>query len=89
MFRVHVYIDGKVQGVFFRNWTRQQAQGLGLTGWIRNLADGRVELVAEGDKKSVNQLTQLIGSGPPVAKVTHADVIWEEASGEFKDFAIK
>ena len=49
--RAHVYIQGRVQGVFYRDWTRKLAQSLGLTGWVRNLEDGRVEAIFEGERK--------------------------------------
>lgn len=87
--RAHVYIEGRVQGVFYRDWTRRQAQKLGLTGWIRNLEDGRVETVFEGPKKMAEEMVKMCKKGPSRANVTHTDVIWEEARGEFRDFVVK
>lgn len=88
MIRAHVFIEGRVQGVFYRDWTLRKAQGKQLTGWVRNLEDGRVEVVAEGKKNQVNQLIELIKNGPRLAKVKHIDVSWEKTTGEFESFEI-
>ena len=88
MVRAHVYIEGRVQGVFYRDWARKNASKMGLTGWVRNLEDGRVELVAEGKKIKLTELIELIKKGPRLAKVEHVDIIWEEATGEFHNFEI-
>lgn len=92
--RAHIFISGRVQGVFYRAWTLRQAQGLGLSGWVRNLPaqadlnDGRVEIVAEGEKNKLIKLIELIKKGPPLASVGNVDVSWEKATGEFKNFQI-
>lgn len=86
--RAHVYIQGRVQGVFYRSWTRDTAVELGLTGWVRNLADGRVEAVFEGPKEDVKMVIKKSKQGSMAANVDHIDVIWEEATGEFKGFEI-
>ncbi|MBI2066089.1 acylphosphatase [Candidatus Woesebacteria bacterium] len=86
--RAHVYIEGRVQGVFFRDWTVRAAQGLRLTGWVRNLADGRVEAVFEGPKKLLEKMIGKCQEGPPVANVFHIDVIWEKGTGEFSEFEV-
>ncbi len=86
--RAHVFIEGRVQGVFYRDWTLRQAQGLRLTGWVRNLADGRVEAVFEGPKEKIEKMIQKCRSGPMLAGVKHMDVSWEKATGEFEDFEI-
>jgi len=86
--RAHVYIQGRVQGVFYRDWTKRLANSLDLTGWVRNLTDGRVEAVFEGEKKMVKKMAGECKAGPKIASVSHVDVIWEKATGEFKDFAI-
>lgn len=86
--RAHVYIQGRVQGVFYRDWTKKLALSLGLTGWVRNLDDGRVEAVFEGEKEKVSKMTQRCKEGPKAAGVSHIDVVWEEGTGEFSDFAI-
>lgn len=86
--RAHVFIEGRVQGVFYRDWTRRLAQGLRLTGWVRNLEDGRVEAVFEGSKKNAEEMIKKCKVGPRLAGVKHIDVSWEKATGEFKDFEI-
>ncbi len=72
--RAHVYIEGYVQGVFFRDTTRRRALSLGVTGWVRNLIDGRVEAVFEGEESAVRRMVQFAHEGPPGAVVTHVDV---------------
>ena len=86
--RAHVYISGWVQGVFFRSNTRRVAKGLGLTGWVRNLPDGRVEAVFEGDEEAVNEAIEWCRRGPPGAEVEGVDVAWEPYSGGYDDFDI-
>ncbi len=88
MVRAHVFINGRVQGVFFRAWIRDNAQNLGLAGWAKNLEDGRVEVVIEGDRDRVRELVRLMRGGPRLAKVEHIDVSWEEGTGEFDNFTI-
>lgn len=87
--RAHVFISGRVQGVFYRDWTRKTAISLGLTGWVRNLSDGRVEAIFEGQKKKIEEMIKKCKEGSKVASVEHMDVNWEEASGEFDGFEIK
>jgi len=89
MVRAHVYVSGRVQGVFFRDHTRRWADSLGVKGWVRNLPDGRVEAVLEGPKNEVEALLQRMEEGPPYAKVTKMDVDWEKYQGEFADFRIR
>lgn len=67
--RVHVYISGRVQGVFFRAWVSEHAHKLGLSGWVRNRLDGRVEAVFEGPPNIVEQMVQMCHEGPPHARV--------------------
>lgn len=86
--RAHVFIEGEVQGIGYRYWTLRQAQGLQLTGWARNLADGRVEAVFEGPKSEVEEIIKKCHKGPMLAGAKHIDVIWEDATGEFKNFEI-
>jgi acylphosphatase len=88
MKRAHVFVSGLVQGVFFRASTRDKARELGLSGWVRNLHDGRVEAVFEGDDKAVGQMLQWCTHGPESAEVQSLDTDWEEPSGEFKGFNI-
>ena len=87
--RVHVLLDGRVQGVFFRGRTEQWAAALGLTGWIRNRSDGRVEVVAEGDRAALESLVGLLRQGPSFARVDSADVRWMDYTGEFDSFRIR
>jgi acylphosphatase len=86
--RAHVFVCGRVQGVFFRDHTRRWASSLNLTGWVRNLADGRVEVLAEGDKKSLEDLVAKLRQGPPAADVQRAEVTWGDFRGEFDSFRI-
>jgi len=79
----HVRVTGLVQGVFFRAWTGEQAQQLGVSGWVRNAPDGSVEAHVEGEKWSVQQLVDLLHRGPPSAQV--AKVTVEEAEPEGAD----
>ena len=87
--RVHVYISGRVQGVFFRAYTKEEAERLGLKGWVRNLPDGRVEAVFEGDEEAVEAMIKWCYSGSPQAKVAGVEVLEEPYKGEFKDFRIR
>ncbi len=86
--RVHVFVSGRVQGVFFRDHTRRWAVSLGLKGWVRNLGDGRVEVVAEGEKENIEGLVANLKEGPPYAQVENVDIVWEEFRNEFSDFRI-
>ena len=88
MKRVHAWISGRVQGVCFRYYTREQAGRLGCVGWVRNLADGRVELVAEGDDCSVDALIEWCGHGPSMAHVEEIVVKEEPVTGEYHRFAV-
>jgi acylphosphatase len=87
--RAHLSIRGRVQGVNFRYFTHLQALSLGLTGWVRNLWDGRVEVVFEGEEASVRKMVEWCQSGPPAARVDAVDVTWEPPSGEFADFEVR
>lgn len=87
--RAHVYIRGKVQGVFFRQSMREVARRNGVTGWVRNLSDGRtVEAVLEGPRAAVEKVLEWAKMGPPGARVESVEVTWEEYKGEFNDFRI-
>lgn len=87
--RAHVFVEGRVQGVFFRDTTWEQARRLAVTGWVRNLLDGRVEAVFEGDEEAVRQMVSFVHRGPPQAIVTHVDVEYGEYTGEFSRFTIR
>jgi len=86
--RAHVFVSGFVQGVFFRQKTKQHAENRGVTGWIRNLDDGRVEAIFEGEENAVREMVDFSRKGPRGATVTDVDVAFEEFSGEFNDFKI-
>jgi acylphosphatase len=86
--RAHLFIEGRVQGVFYRSFTHEQAVGLGLDGWVRNLHDGRVEAVFEGPKELVEQVIAACQKGPPGARVSHMDISWEPPAGE-KGFEVR
>ncbi|HUH65068.1 MAG TPA: acylphosphatase [Syntrophales bacterium] len=88
MKRMHVIISGRVQGVFFRAYTRETAVHLKLKGWVRNLGDGSVEAVFEGDDKNVESMLEWCRKGPPHAVVKNVEATAETYSGEFHDFRI-
>lgn len=89
MKRAHVWVSGWVQGVFFRAHTRDTALSLGLKGWVRNLPDGRVEAVFEGDNEALNKMISWCHKGPASARVDDVEVEWEESTEEFQDFSIE
>lgn len=88
MKRVHVYVSGRVQGVFFRAETQQTAIGFNITGWVSNMADGRVETVFEGKDENVDKMLAWCRVGPPAARVENVTVTEEPYTGEFRDFSI-
>ena len=87
--RLHVFISGYVQGVFYRFWTKEQAEKLGVSGWVRNLDDSRVEVLAEGPKEILIKFSELLKKGPPLARIEHIDLNWEKSTGEFSGFSIE
>jgi acylphosphatase len=87
--RVHLRITGLVQGVFFRAHTRDTARSLGLSGWVRNRADGSVEAVAEGPEAALKQLVAWCDQGSPSSRVERVEHSWEEARGELEGFSIR
>ncbi|MFQ5848994.1 MAG: acylphosphatase [Candidatus Binatia bacterium] len=87
--RARLTIEGRVQGVFFRVSTLEEAIRLGLTGWVRNCPDGSVEVVVEGRTKKVEDLVRWCGHGPPGAQVHNVRVQWEDYKGEFEIFRIR
>jgi len=80
--RAHVWVTGRVQGVWFRASTAERAESLGIRGWVRNLADGRVELVAEGAQDDVDAIISFCHEGPSLARVDNVAVEWEPPAGE-------
>ncbi|MCL6557737.1 MAG: acylphosphatase [Firmicutes bacterium] len=87
--RVHVIVKGRVQGVYFRGHTREQAVAAGVTGWVRNLPDGSVEAVFEGEDEAVERVVAWCRKGPPAARVTGVTVNRGDWRGEFDDFTIR
>ena len=86
--RVRVWISGRVQGVFFRAFTRDTATRNGVTGWVRNIADGRVEAVFEGDPEKVAKVLDWCHNGSPMSSVDNVEIREEAYSGEFTSFKI-
>jgi acylphosphatase len=84
--RVRIY--GRVQGVFFRNWTADKARSLGVRGWVRNRLDGSVELVAYGEDEAVEALTAACRTGPPAARVERIEVEIAEGEGPPSGFRV-
>jgi acylphosphatase len=87
--RVHLWITGRVQGVFFRAHTRDQARQLGLSGWVRNREDGSVEALAEGPEAALRQLVAWCHEGSPGSVVREVREKWAGASGELVGFSIR
>lgn len=86
--RVHVFVEGRVQGVNFRHSTWRQAALLGVSGWVRNLADGRVEAVYEGPQEAVDDMLAWTRQGPEWARVTSLAIHDEQPKGE-RGFGIR
>ena len=86
--RVHLFIKGRVQGVFFRAAAQREARRLGITGWVKNRNDGSVEIVAEGEEDSIKEIVGWSNHGPSAARVDNVDVRWRGYTGEFSEFAI-
>lgn len=86
---VEVHVCGRVQGVFFRQFTKNAAQELGIAGYARNLHDGCVQVLAEGPKESIDIFVQRLRVGPPMSHVDSLEIEWKQPSGEFTDFVIR
>ncbi|MCL1978184.1 MAG: acylphosphatase [Candidatus Bathyarchaeota archaeon] len=86
--RAHIYVTGRVQGVFFRQNTKRQAQSRDVCGWVSNLPDGRVEAVFEGEETLVKEVIDYCRHGPSFAKVESVEVAFEDYKGDFLDFRI-
>jgi len=87
--RVRLRIEGRVQGVFFRASAQEEAGRLGLKGWVRNCPDGSVEVVAEGERKKIDDLINWCHHGPPGAHVHNVRLQWEDHKNDFQDFRIR
>lgn len=86
--RAHVYISGEVQGIGFRGFLERLANSKGITGWVRNLDDGRVEAIFEGDEEKVKYVLERCHRGPPFSKVNEIKINWEPYKSEFSSFEI-
>ena len=86
--RAHVFIRGRVQGVYFRQNTMIVATRHGVMGWVHNLKDGRVEAVLEGNEMDVNEVIEWCYAGPPKATVDDVDINYEKYTGEFREFKV-
>jgi len=87
--QLHAIIQGRVQGVSFRYYTTLLADELGVCGWVRNLPDGTVEVVAEGIRGQLDQLAEFLHRGPSGARVESVDMNWQRATGQFINFIIR
>lgn len=89
MMQYHIIVHGRVQGVLYRDFVRKNAEILGVTGWAKNLPDGSVEVMAEGEKESIEELLQKLRIGPDRAVVEHLEVDkWKKDGREYSDFEI-
>ena len=86
--RLHAQVKGRVQGVSFRFFVQENAHRLGISGWVRNRWDGSVELIAEGDKSTLEDLLARVKQGPRAAHVTNVEHEWLPGTGEFDHFRI-
>lgn len=88
--RVHIHVRGRVQNVGFRAHVEYHASQIGgITGWVRNVSNDAVEVVAEGERATVEKFIEFVKQGPRVSRVDEANVEYEEATGEFKEFGVK
>ena len=87
--RLHLFVSGRVQGVYYRSSTRDIAQRLGLFGYVKNLLDGRVEIVTEGDEAALKELISWAREGPSAADVSSLAPIWSKYTSEFSCFEIR
>jgi acylphosphatase len=86
--RVQLIVKGRVQGVFFRASAQREARRLGVTGWVKNRADGSIELLAEGEEDAIKEIVGWANHGPTSARVDGVDVRWRGYTGEFPEFSI-
>lgn len=88
MQEIHCVVKGRVQMVMYRDFVKRGARSLGLTGWVKNLSDGTVEIVARGEKEKLEQLVARMKKGPLLSKVEDVRVEWREPSQHFDSFDI-
>jgi len=86
---LHCIVSGKVQGVFFRSWIFDQANNLGLTGWVRNIGDGKVEVLAQGSEENMQILKDHLVQGSPLSRVDNVEANWTDYEKEYSDFQIR
>lgn len=89
MLAFRVYVEGKVQGVGFRSFTKKLGESYGLSGWVKNLADGRVEVFVQGDKDVVWDFLKRLAEGPPMSRVEKVYIIKEVPRDEERNFVIR
>ena len=87
--RAHGWVEGRVQGVYFRSHVAERAEALGVTGWVSNAEDGRVEVVAEGPRDAVESLISACRAGSPSSIVTDVKIVRGPATGQFKSFSVR
>lgn len=88
MKRARIFVSGLVQGVSYRSYTYKYAKELGLKGFVRNLPDGRVEVVAEGEEKNIQALIKTLNRGPSAARIGNLEINWEDYEGVYDSFEI-
>lgn len=86
--RAHILVHGRVQGVFFRDHTQRWAVSLGVLGWVKNLAGGEVEILAEGAKERIEDLLGFVRKGSPLSRVESLDIEWTSYIGNYENFRI-
>jgi len=89
MKRIHAFYSGRVQGVGFRITAEEMARSLGVVGWVKNLRDGRVELVAEADEATLERFLDIIRTGPMKNFITQVEISWSNATDTFEEFEIR
>ena len=89
MVQAHIFAHGRVQGVSFRYYVRKRAVALALKGYVRNLADGRVEILARGSRESLDKLVDYVRSNPGLSYVVRLDINWEEPLSDLEGFRIR
>ncbi len=89
MAAAHIFVSGRVQGVFYRASTKEIALIYHLTGWVRNLSDGRVEAMFEGEKENIEKVVEWCRQGPPAAAPSNLEIKWLKYSGSFTDFKMR
>ena len=89
MARAHMFVSGRVQGVFYRKHVQEMARNMRLAGWVRNVIDGRVEIVAEGKKEQIEQFLKECKEGSTLARVQGIEIEYENYAGEFADFEVR